>query len=321
MVRVAEALGAAQHGRTTPVTVIVNRAARSAAGVPWSRVVDELRAHDLAPVLLRPATRAEAVAAARMAARRGVGVVVAAGGDGTVNTVVNAVAGFGVAVAILPLGTANDLAREVGLPLDAAGAARVLGACRARRVDLVDVGGRAFATVGGVGLPAACALAVDRLRARSRIARRLLGRLGTGVYPLVAAATILGAAAAPRRLRIAYRDPAGATRTIDTVAHGVFVANQRALAAGLALPTGSVNDDGVFELCVVRDVSRARLLQALGCLRLGRPVPPGVFAVYRATRARIHSEVEDTFFGDGDALARGRRFDLHVRPRALRVLC
>src|SRR5438128_7270164 len=74
MVRVAEALGAAQHGRTTPVTVIVNRAARSAAGVPWSRVVDELRAHDLAPVLLRPATRAEAVAAARMAARRGVGV-------------------------------------------------------------------------------------------------------------------------------------------------------------------------------------------------------------------------------------------------------
>jgi diacylglycerol kinase family enzyme len=245
---------------------------------------------------------------------------VAAGGDGTINTVVNAVAGMDVRLAILPLGTANDLARELGIPLDAEAAAHRIADGTERRIDLVQVNGRAFCTVGGLGLPASCVLAVERLRNSGRVMQGLLGLLGAGVYPLVATVTILSTHGAPRRLRITYRDPAGATQRLDTVAHGVFIANQRALGAGLVLPTSSTNADGIFELCLVRAVPRAHLVVALACLKFGRPTPD-VFAIYAATHARIECDSEEAFFGDGDRLGHGRHFDVRIRPRVLRVLC
>jgi diacylglycerol kinase family enzyme len=303
------------------VIVIVNHAARAAGRAPWARVADELNGRGLLPTFLHPRSRGEAAWMARRAARHGVAGIVVAGGDGTINTVLNAVAGIDVPLAILPLGTANDLARELGISLCTADAARRAAAGSERRIDVVQVNGRAFCTVGGLGLPAACVLAVDRLRTRGAMIRRLLAGLGAGVYPLVAAATIVATHGRPRRLRIAYRDPAGTERTVETAAHGLFIANQRLLAAGLVLPTLSANADGVFELCVVGAASRGRLLGTLACLRLGRPAPPKVLAVYPATHARIECETEDIVIGDGDRLARGRRFDVRIRPRALRVLC
>ena len=256
---------------------------------------------------------------ARRLVRDGAAAIVTAGGDGTINTVVNALAGIDVPLGILPLGTANDLARELGIPLDPAAAVRRMAIGTERRIDLVEVNGRAFCTVGGLGLPAACALAVEELRARCGM-RTVLGRLGTSVYPAIAAATILRARRAPQRLRITLCTPTGAEERIDVMAHGLFIANQAALAAGLVLPTASSNVDGIFELCIVRAVARTRLLGALACLKRGRPTPSGVFTVRAATHAHIESSDDATFFGDGDFLGGGRRFDIRTRPRALRVL-
>ncbi len=243
----------------------------------------------------------------------------AAGGDGTVNTVVNALAGADVPLGILPLGTANDLARDLGIPLDREAAARRMTTGSERRIDLIEANGRAFCTVGGLGLPAACALAVGKLRARARM-RPILGSLGTSVYPAVATATILHSRRTPRRLRVTLRSPSGVEESVETMAHGLFVANQPALAAGLVLPTRSSNVDGIFELCIVRAVARTRLLAALACLKYGWPSPPDVFVVRAATSARIESDDDETFFGDGDFMDRARRFEIRIRPRALRVL-
>jgi diacylglycerol kinase (ATP) len=302
------------------LVVIVNRGARGADGAPWMRIADTLRGHGLAPTFHFPRSPDEAAWIARHVARARPAAIVAAGGDGTINTVVNAVAGIGVPLAILPLGTANDLARELGVPLDAEAAVRRMADGVERRIDLLRVNGRSFCTVGGLGLPASCALGVERFRTPVRMMRRALGLLGARVYPLVAAATVL-TRRGPRRLRITYRDPAGNEQHLDTAAHGIFIANQRALGAGLVLPTGSTNADGVFELCLVRAVPRAHLLAALACLKLGRPTPLDVFTVCTATRAWIACDREEIFFGDGDHLVRGRHFDVRIRPRALRVLC
>src|SRR5690242_18538712 len=103
--------------------VIVNRGARAAPAVPWRRIADVLRGHGVATDFSFPASAAEAIRIARAAAVRPGTAIVAAGGDGTVNTIVGAVAGRDVPLAILPLGTANDLARALGLPLDALAAA------------------------------------------------------------------------------------------------------------------------------------------------------------------------------------------------------
>jgi YegS/Rv2252/BmrU family lipid kinase len=96
---------------------------------------------------------AQAAAIAADAARRGVDVVVAAGGDGTVNEVVNGLDGYDVPLGIIPLGTANDFARQVGIPPDADHAMDVILRRKPRRLDTASLNGRRFLNVstGGVG--------------------------------------------------------------------------------------------------------------------------------------------------------------------------
>ena len=95
----------------------------------------------------------EASAFAADAARRGVDVVAAAGGDGTLNEVVNGLDGYDVPLGIIPVGTANDFAKQVGIPGDADHAMDVILRRKPRRLDTASLNGRRFLNVstGGVG--------------------------------------------------------------------------------------------------------------------------------------------------------------------------
>ncbi len=98
----------------------------------------------------------DAAAHAADAARRGVDAVAAVGGDGTVNEVINGLDGFDVPLGIIPVGTANDFARQVGIPADADHAMDVILRRKPRRLDTASLNGRRFLNVsmGGVGAEA-----------------------------------------------------------------------------------------------------------------------------------------------------------------------
>jgi diacylglycerol kinase (ATP) len=100
--------------------------------------------------------KGDATTFARRAAQRGVDVVAAVGGDGTVNEVVNGLDGYDVPLGIIPLGTANDFARQVGIPADADHAMDVILQRKPRRLDTASLNGRRFLNVstGGVGAEA-----------------------------------------------------------------------------------------------------------------------------------------------------------------------
>lgn len=129
--------------------------------------------------------RGDAERLAREAAGRNPrpGAVVAAGGDGTIHEVVNGLAYTGVPLGVLPLGTANVYARELGLPPEAADAARALLGGTARRVHLGMAGDRYFLAMAGVGFDAQVVYELDLGL------KRLLGRLAyvsTGLRVLAA---------------------------------------------------------------------------------------------------------------------------------------
>src|SRR3546814_9466979 len=91
--------------------------------------------------------------------------LVAAGGDGTINGVVNGLAGGGVPLALLPLGTANVLAAEIGLEESPAEIVRAILRGPAVPIHLGDVNGRHFTLMAGIGLDADVVAAVNpRLR-------------------------------------------------------------------------------------------------------------------------------------------------------------
>lgn len=84
--------------------------------------------------------------ASRAAAVSGEPLVVVGGGDGTLGAAASALAGTGSALGILPLGTRNHLARELGIPADLTGAARVIARGETRRIDLGRINGHASST-------------------------------------------------------------------------------------------------------------------------------------------------------------------------------
>jgi diacylglycerol kinase family enzyme len=110
----------------------------------------------------------------RDAAREGYDVVVAFGGDGTVNEAANGLAGSGTPLSCLPGGRANVYCRMLGIPADVVDATehllRIADDWRPRRVDLGDVNGRKFTFSAGVGLDASV---VERVDAHPRLKARL----------------------------------------------------------------------------------------------------------------------------------------------------
>src|ERR1051325_3221656 len=100
--------------------------------------------------------RGDARELARIASAKGPDVVVAAGGDGTLNEVVNGLDGFDTPLGIIPLGTANDFATQAGIPADVDHAMDVILRRKPTRIDTASLNGRRFLNVstGGVGAEA-----------------------------------------------------------------------------------------------------------------------------------------------------------------------
>lgn len=108
-------------------------------------------------------------AGAKAAAASPVDVVIAGGGDGTINTVAGALAGTQMPLGILPLGTLNHFARDLGIPFDLKGAARVIAAQNIHRVDLGEVNGRIFINNSSLGIYARAVLERENFRNRHRL--------------------------------------------------------------------------------------------------------------------------------------------------------
>ena len=175
---------------------------------------------------------------AREACGRGFDTVVAAGGDGTVSAVANGLVGTGVPLGIIPLGTANVLARELGVPLDLDAACQLLaGAHGLKSVDAMRIGDRHFFTQVGVGIDALM------IRDTGRASKRRFGRLA---YLWTAFARLLGFE--PRRFFLEIDG-----RKLRKHASQVIVANSGILGQPPFRWGPDIRpDDGRLDLCIAR---------------------------------------------------------------------
>jgi diacylglycerol kinase family enzyme len=137
---------------TRALPVLINRSGGTAAtlGASLGPAVEQAFAATGRPIALELVDGQEIDEAVR--AHAGESVIVVGGGDGTLGTAAAALAGTRSALAILPLGTRNHLARQLGIPLDLAEAARVSVAGQRRRIDLGGAGNRTFVNNASFGL-------------------------------------------------------------------------------------------------------------------------------------------------------------------------
>jgi diacylglycerol kinase (ATP) len=269
------------------VAVLVNaRAGRGRGARATTAVVAALSAAGVRPRLLAAADRDDAERQTAAAVADGVAAVAALGGDGAAHAALQAVAGTGTPLGLLPAGTGNDLALALGVPADPAAAARALAedlhAGPARRVDAVRTGGRWWATVLCCGFDSAVS---DR-------ANRLRWPRGPRRYDLAILAELA-------RLR-----PVQVELTVDGVASRrevtlVAVGNTPWYGGGLRIAPGADPADGLLEVVVVGPVSRRELVRTRPRLAAGTHVDHPAVTVLRGRRVALQGTGLTTY-ADGE---------------------
>lgn len=232
-------------------------------------------------------------------------VVAAWGGDGTVNGVGAALAGTAVAMAIIPGGSGNGLARDLGVPLDAASALEVAGRGANRRIDAGELDGSLFFNVAGIGLDASIA---DRMAAPG--ARR--GLLG---YVIATLSELPRYRA--REYAIAF--PAGEAEPINSPALFVALANSRQYGNGAQIAPHALLDDGKLDIVVVRPLSLAGVVARVPAFFRGTLTADNKVLMRTAAAAAISSDREIGFHVDGEPRRGGQTIVLRTRPGVLSV--
>jgi YegS/Rv2252/BmrU family lipid kinase len=225
--------------------------------------------HGIEADLFESPSEADSVRRVDKAVAEGISTIITAGGDGTVRSVAFRLLGTEVTLGILPLGTAMNVARGLGIPLDLDGAAAVLAAGRVRRIDVGEARDTPFLEIASVGLAADV----------------LAGATEVGEGRLQGALDVLRAAWRYRRTRVTL-DLDG--RGVHTRALTLAVANGRFTGRGMALAPEARLDDGKFDILVFRGYGGVRLLAHLVRVLLGGSRDPRV-SRYRAARVRITS--------------------------------
>ncbi|MDB5411615.1 MAG: lipid kinase [Rhodospirillales bacterium] len=265
--------------------VIYNPAAGRNPRRRLDAILDHLRALGSAVVLRETAARGDAEAIARGADPAAFDAVAAAGGDGTINEIVNGLAKSGLPLAILPLGTGNVLANELGLPHAPRRLAELAAFGRERPIWTGEIGARRFVAMAGIGFDAAVVAGLDEGL------KRRIGKLAFVWEILVQLWRY-----EPRRFHIVCGEsehrPASAV-----IAKGRFYAGRFVLAPAARI------DEPALHLVLFGRTGRGAALLYLAALGLGLTHRLRDVTILRTQSLTILGPVGLPVEGDGDVLA------------------
>ncbi|MCA1647904.1 MAG: diacylglycerol kinase family lipid kinase [Chloroflexi bacterium] len=194
---------------------------------------------------------------AQQAVAEGRELVIAAGGDGTVNEIAAGLANTRTALGLMPLGSVMNVARTLWVPRDLAGAARTIAEGKVLAMDMGRIGDRFFLEAAGVGLDAGLFGYFERLE--------------KGAHPLTVIRAGLRFLRQIGRPRLTIEHEGG---RLETRAPMVSVANGPYVGAAYAIAPDARIDDGLLDVVVFRNASIPRVLLHLVLIAGGRPLPP-----------------------------------------------
>jgi len=228
--------------------------------------------------------------------------IVLGGGDGTLSEALPALLALNKPLAVLPLGTANDFAVTLGLPLDPLEAARIALDGDEHAIDVGLANGTPFLNVASVGL--ASQVVVEQSKALKRTWR---------VF-----AYAIGLMRAARNMQPFFVDLDIDGAAWSAAVHQVSVANGRHHGGGLVVAEDATIDDGKLDLYVVHPGTFGQLFTCLTHLRFGL-MKPAVLERHRATRVRLRTNRPRQVNADGQFVTR-TPVEFELLRRRLRVL-
>jgi diacylglycerol kinase family enzyme len=287
------------------VAVILNPGSGRTGADTAPRLIDLFATRGREATILAAGPGRSVVDQARRAAKEGCRVAVAAGGDGTVNAVAGAVAGSAIPLGVLPIGTLNHFAKDLGVPLELEDAVRIVAEGAVRQVDVGEVNGRVFVNNSSLGVyPRIVAL------------RRRAGAEGRSKWLAAAWASL---AVLRRRpfvgVRIRTEDQSLVRRTPF-----VFVGNNEYRMAGLHAASRDSLTTGRLAVYVMHATRRRSLLVLGWRVLLGGVEAVPELELFQVDEAVVETRRRIAVALDGELTRMDSPLTYRIRPLALAVV-
>ncbi|QGN48557.1 diacylglycerol kinase family lipid kinase [Micromonospora sp. WMMC415] len=241
----------------------------------------------------------------RKALKKGADLVFVWGGDGMVQRCADTLAGTGTPMAILPAGTANLFAANLGIPEDLPEAVRIGLHGPRRALDLGKLNGEHFAVMAGAGFDG------DLIREADR---KLKGRLGRIAYLWTGLRHVRGELV-PTRIRV------DGAEWFDGEASCVLFGNVGTITGGIPAFDDARPDDGALEVGVSTANGAVDWARTLGRMAAGRSAESPFVRITRGRRVRVRLAAPRTYELDGGARGAVTKLKVRVVPGALTVCC
>jgi diacylglycerol kinase (ATP) len=239
---------------------------------------------------------------ARRAVAEGYEIVVAVGGDGSINEVASALIGTEAVLGIVPAGSGNGLAMHLGYGRDIDGALRKFNTADVRTIDCGLLNGQPFFNIAGLGF--------DGL-----VSNLMKGRQWRGIVPYCLTSVEAGLTYRPRRCRIETDD-----HVIEETCFAVSIANGPMYGYNFQIAPDAQLDDGQLAVVLLKKAPRWQYFFALPASLSGRIYEASFVEHFKARRVRISSDGDNYVHIDGEGMIVQGDLNFEVRPKALKVL-
>ncbi len=232
--------------------------------------------------------RGDATVAARKAAEDGYDMVIAAGGDGTVNEVVNGLVSSQVIFSLIPLGTENVLAKEMGIPFNIHRACEFIDRAKVRRVDVGKVKDRYFLSFAGIGLDA---------HAASEVPSKLKETLGSLAFFITGLRMAWKYRKAAPRARITING-----KTENIAFWLIIVGNISSYGWKVKVTPKASMNDGLLDVCVFPKKSYLGVIRQVMSAFIGVHLKLPEIKYYKASRIEIRTKPKVLVETDGEVM-------------------
>jgi diacylglycerol kinase (ATP) len=283
------------------VAVVAHAGKTLGGGLPeLRRVLDDAGVRD--PLWIEVPKSKRAPKAVARAVEEGAELILAWGGDGMVQRCVDALKGTQAPLAIVPAGTSNLFAANLGIERDVAQAVQVALLGDRRRLDVGCFNGERFAVLAGAGFDAAMIKGADDLK----------DRLGRAAY-------VLGGAASLKAKRFEAKIDVDGTRWYKGPASCILLGNVGDLFGGIEVFADAQPDDGLLDLGVLTSDGPVQTVRAVARTALGRAQKSPFVRVTQARSVRVKLDRKVPYELDGGDRTKVKSFKVDVEAGAITV--
>lgn len=230
-------------------------------------------------------------------------IIVACGGDGTARKVAIGIKDSDALFGLLPIGTGNDFAKMLGLSSSFLENLNVLASLKTKPLDLIQFNNSYFINTLGLGFDGRTNLYASNLQFLKGSLKYVVAGLQSLFTSKLYTATI----------------------HIDNRVHSfktlmIVVANGRWEGGRYFVSPGSVNDDGLFEIIIINNVSKIRLAIEFIRLSLGYSLSDNIHSIFRTNNATIYTSKAVFAHADGEIESQKNQYSIKVYPQQIKVI-